>query len=73
MNELLSIPGVGRKTVEDFELLGIRSLDDLRRQDPEILYQKICEEKGYRLDPCVLYVFRCAVYFAVEKSHDPEN
>lgn len=73
MNELLSIPGVGRKTVEDFELLGIHSLDDLRRQDPEILYQKICEEKGYRLDPCVLYVFRCAVYFAVEKCHDPEK
>ena len=38
MNELLSIHGIGKKTVEDFELLGIHCVDDLKQQDPEILY-----------------------------------
>jgi hypothetical protein len=55
-----------------FELLGIHSLDDLRRRIRNTI-SKICEEKGYRLDPCVLYVFRCAVYFAVEKSTIRKN
>lgn len=67
------IPGVGKKTAEDFELLGIHCLNDLKQQNPEILYQRICQKKERRLDPCVLYVFRCAVYFAVENNHDPEK
>jgi hypothetical protein len=27
---------------------------------------------GQHVDRCVLYVFRCAVYFASESKHDPE-
>ena len=28
--------------------------------------------RGRKMDRCVLYVFRCAVYFASESEHDPE-
>jgi hypothetical protein len=45
---------------------------DLRGEDPEQLYQRICAQRGQHIDRCVLYVFRCAVYFATEKEHDPD-
>lgn len=72
MNELLSIPGVGVKTAEDLVLLGINKVDDLKGRDPEDLYTELCIVKGQQIDRCVLYVFRCAVYFATEETHDSE-
>jgi hypothetical protein len=73
MNDLRKIPGIGRKMEEDLRLLDIESVDDLNGSDPELLYEKLCILKGYRVDRCVLYVFRCAVYYATEKDHDPEK
>jgi len=37
MNELQRIPGVCKKTKEDFELIGIHKISDLKNQDPEEL------------------------------------
>jgi hypothetical protein len=45
---------------------------DLRGKDPELLYSELCREMGQHVDRCVLYTFRCAVYFASESKHDPE-
>jgi nucleotidyltransferase/DNA polymerase involved in DNA repair len=73
MNDLRKIPGIGRKMEEDLRLLDIESVEDLNGNDPELLYDKLCILKGYRVDRCVLYVFRCAVYYATEKNHDPEK
>ncbi|MBP1743759.1 MAG: Pathogenicity locus [Firmicutes bacterium] len=73
MNKLQSIPGIGVKMAEDLLLLGIKSPQDLIGEDPELLYQRLCAIKGYKVDRCVLYVFRCAVYYANEKEHDPEK
>jgi hypothetical protein len=73
MNDLRKIPGIGRKMEEDLRLLDIESVEDLNGYDPELLYDKLCILKGYRVDRCVLYVFRCAVYYATEKDHDPEK
>lgn len=47
--------------LEDFEKLGVRSVDDLARRKPENLYEKLCEVTGQRQDICVLDVFRAAV------------
>jgi hypothetical protein len=66
------IPGVGKSISQDLWDLGMRSLDDLINTDPEILYQNLCSLRGCYIDPCVLYVFRCAVYFASTQKHDPE-
>jgi hypothetical protein len=32
-----------------------------------------CMKKGFQDDRCVLYVFRCAVYFAEHEQHEPEK
>ena len=71
IQELKTIPGVGVKIADDFWNIGIRSINDLKSADPEKLYAKICKYQGQYVDRCMLYVCRCAVYFAKEKSYDP--
>lgn len=71
MGNLQTIPGVGPNIAADLEALGIYDVDDLRGQNPEALYERDCELKGYKEDPCQLYVFRCAVYFAETAHPDP--
>ena len=67
-----SIPGVGPSIAADLHRLGIQDVADLRGRNPESLYAELCREVGRHVDRCVLYVFRCAVYFASESEHDPE-
>jgi len=69
---LLSIPGVGKSIAGDLRDLGIARVADLRQADPETLYDQLCALHGVHIDRCVLYTFRCAVYFASEEQHDPE-
>jgi hypothetical protein len=72
VRELSRIPGVGPSIAADLYLLGLREVADLRGANPEALYRDLCRDVGYRVDRCVLYVFRAAVYFASESKHDPE-
>lgn len=72
MQELMKIPGVGKSIAEDLWNLNIRAADDLKNQNPEILYQRLCAQQGMKIDRCMLYVFRCAVYYASNQVHDPE-
>ncbi|MGC9949537.1 MAG: helix-hairpin-helix domain-containing protein [Bryobacteraceae bacterium] len=71
-DSLLRIPGVGPSIAADLHRLGIREVGELRGRNPESLYAELCHEVGHHVDRCVLYVFRCAVYFATEAEHDPE-
>jgi hypothetical protein len=71
LKELRRIPGVGRSIAEDLWMLGIRSPGDLRGRDPQALYERLCELQGARIDRCMLYVLRCAVYFVSHERHDP--
>jgi len=73
IDELQKIPGVGKSIAEDLRNLEIRRISDLRDKDPEALYHALCEKTGKPMDRCLLYVFRCAVYFASHKKHDPEK
>jgi len=70
-DSLLSIPGVGESIAQDLHILGIHHVNDLIGQDPETLYKDLCPEYKKRIDPCVLYTFRCAVYYAENEKHDP--
>ena len=63
-DELQSLAGVGPSLARDLHDLGIHSLRALARRDPERLYARLNALRGVRQDPCVLYVFRCAVYQA---------
>jgi hypothetical protein len=70
-DDLERIPGVGPSIARDLRGLGIRRVADLRGRDPQALYDLLNQRRGARQDPCVLYVFRCAVYFAGTARPDP--
>ena len=72
LKDFQRIPGVGKSIARDLWNLGLRSPADLRGEDPEVLYERLCAYQGTRVDRCMLYVFRCAVYFASNEQHDPE-
>lgn len=72
LNDLKRIPGVGNRIAQDLWNLGYRSVQELQDQDPEAMYKTLCEHQGTHVDRCMLYVFRCAVYFASHEEHDPE-
>ena len=72
LKTLRQIPGVGEKIAGDMWELGISSAADLKGKDPEELYQRLCCLQGAKIDRCMLYVFRSAVYFASNSRHDPE-
>ena len=72
LNALRTIPGVGKEIAEDFLNIGVRAVVDLKGKNPEKLYQKLCAYERRHIDRCMLYVFRCAVYYASRTRHNPE-
>jgi hypothetical protein len=72
LRELQTIPGIGKSIAQDLWELGIRSVADLKGKNPEKLYSKRCIQQGAPIDRCLLYTFRCAVYYASHTSHKPE-
>ncbi|MBI1820612.1 MAG: helix-hairpin-helix domain-containing protein [Nitrospirae bacterium] len=70
--ELQIIPGVGPSLARDFVELGYSQIKELKGEDPEKMYRDLCQLRGMHIDRCVLYVFRCAVYYASNTIHDPE-
>jgi nucleotidyltransferase/DNA polymerase involved in DNA repair len=59
--ELSDLDSIGPAMLRDFERLGIRSVAELARRNPEKLYERLCAVTGRAQDICVLDVFRCAV------------
>jgi len=72
-DSLESIPGVGPSIAQDLQDLGITQVRDLRGHDPQEMFDALCTMRGEKIDRCVLYVFRCAVYFATTRRRDPER
>ena len=70
--QLQEIPGVGKSIAQDLVDLGYCAVDELRGENPEEMYQRLILLRGRHIDRCVLYVFRCAVYFASNTVHEPE-
>ncbi|MBS1681653.1 MAG: helix-hairpin-helix domain-containing protein [Bacteroidetes bacterium] len=64
IKELTQIPGVGKSIAMDLYKIGIKSIGDLKGKDPQELYVQSNHVAGCVQDRCLLYVFRCAVYFA---------
>lgn len=71
--QLTSIPGVGVSLATDLRDLGFTQVEDLAEADPERMFEDLCSMRGVRVDRCVLYVFRCAAYFASNDNPDPEK
>jgi hypothetical protein len=72
LKNLQIIPGIGKSIAGDLYDIGIRRVEDLKGKDPEKLYDASNKLVGTIQDRCLLYTFRCAVYFADTKDPDPE-
>ena len=72
LKELRTIPGVGKQIALDLWNIGVRSVDELRNRNPDVLYFHICDYQGMQVDRCMLYVLRCAVYYASNETHNPD-
>jgi hypothetical protein len=73
IKKLQIIPGVGKSISRDLWNIGIREVNDLKDRDPEELYRLSNHHAGLIQDRCLLYVFRCAVYFAETEFNDQET
>ncbi len=67
------IPGIGKACSLDLWNIGLRSIADLEGQNPNDLYEKLNKVTGAKHDICMLYTFRCAVYYATEQNHDKDK
>lgn len=72
-SELQVIPGVGPSIANDLHEIGITRVAQLKGADPEKLYARSNAHRGVAQDRCLLYVFRCAVYYASRPVHEPEK
>ena len=73
LRALQVIPGIGPSLAQDLYDLGIRRVADLKRKNPETLYRRLEQLTGEHQDRCVLYTFRCAVYYAKTPKPDPRR
>lgn len=58
---LRDLISVGPAIARDFELLGVRTVGQLSRRNPERLYEALNRLTGQAQDVCCLDVFRAAV------------
>ena len=72
LKELAIVPHIGKKSAEVLWNIGVKSLSELKDHDPEELYLKVQGQPNIAVDRIMLYVLRCAVYYASNKEHDPE-
>ncbi|MEJ1241138.1 helix-hairpin-helix domain-containing protein [Chryseolinea sp. T2] len=73
VKDLMTIPGVGKSIATDLWNIGITKVEDLKKQDPDSLFDLSNRFAGVVQDRCLLYVFRCAVYYAEHTKHEPEK
>ncbi len=70
-HDLQTIPGIGPSMAIDLVDIGITRLRGLVGRDPASMYETLRAMRGGYMDRCVLYVFRCAVYFAETERPEP--
>jgi len=58
---LADLISIGPAMLRDFKLLGVDSVAELARQEPEKMYANLARLTRQRQDICVLDVFRAAV------------
>ena len=65
---LQTLGSVGPSLADDLILLGIHEVADLKQRDPRQMWEELNRLTGKQHDPCVEYVFRCAV----AQARDPD-
>ena len=59
--QLRDLTSVGPAMLRDFEMLGVKTVAQLAREEPRDLYERLCRITGERQDVCVLDTFTAAV------------
>ena len=70
-SEMEKIPVVGKSIARDLQNIWIHSITELKGKNPETFYAQSNQFAGITQDRCLLYVFRCAVYFAEQENPEP--
>ncbi|MFT3911695.1 MAG: helix-hairpin-helix domain-containing protein [Ferruginibacter sp.] len=73
LKQFQTIPSIGKACSLDLWNMGFRNIDELKGKDPSVLYDKLNKLSGVTHDICMLYTFRCAVYYVTEKEHEKEK
>jgi hypothetical protein len=66
--QLKDLVSIGPAMLEDFALLGVHSVAQLRRRSPQRMYRQLCRIKRQMIDPCCLDTFVAAV----AQAKDPD-
>ena len=61
LKNLQSLRNIGPAMAELLYDIGVKSAEQMKKSNPEKLYEKARVFRGGRLDKCVLYVFRGAI------------
>ena len=72
-DELQRIPGVGPSIANDLRAIGVKRIADLEGRSPQKMFERSNQLRGMAQDRCLLYVFRCAVYFAETPTPNPKK
>ena len=68
LRKLSDLISVGPAMLRDFDILGVRSVAQLARRNPDRLYESLCRIAPQHQDICCLDVFRAAV----AQARDPK-
>ncbi len=68
VRELADLTSIGPAMLRDFQMLGVKNVAHLARQDPKEMYERLGRITGARQDICVLDTFTAAV----AQARDPE-
>ncbi len=75
IKDLRQIPGVGISIANDLWNIGITSVADLQGKDAYSLFDLSNKFAGTVQDRCVLYTFKCAIYYSntPKAEHETEK
>ncbi len=65
-----ALPNIGKSISMDLASIGIMNPQQLVGADPFDLYDRLCDQKGTTVDPCVIDVFMSVVSFM--EGEDPK-
>lgn len=64
MKKLNDLKNVGKATLRDLELLGIKNIEELGLRDPTVCFHELERRTKIRQDPCVWDVFAAIIHEA---------
>jgi len=71
--DLTQIPGIGKKMAQHLANAGYPTIESLKGQDPDEVYQKDIFYRGVKSCRCSLYCYRMAVAYADNDGQLPPD